>query len=82
MAETMLNYLEQQAVRWLVNRGYLVIKQPFIGMCLGGANADHVSRSTQHDAYVVVIPRGGKIIALNSSVITASGGSGGAEGPT
>ena len=43
MAETMLNYLEQQAVRWLVNRGYLVIKQPFIGMCLGGANADHVT---------------------------------------
>jgi len=28
------------------------------------------------------VPRGGKIIALNSSVITASGGSGGAEGPT
>jgi len=72
------DYLEQHVVRWLVNRGYLVIKQPFIGLCVGYATVNRLSNSPTHDAYMVVIPKDSRVIALNNSVITGHGGSGAA----
>jgi hypothetical protein len=64
-----MRYLETCAVRWLSRRGYVVLAQPFVGMCLGFATADRVESNETHSAYMVVIPKGAPVIALNNTLI-------------
>jgi hypothetical protein len=64
--------IERLAVWYLARRGRVVLPFPFIGMAMGFGIAIKIGDDDAYTTWNVSIPKIGRIVALNNSVVTTA----------
>ena len=61
--------IEQLAIWYLKRQGVFILPRTFIGFAIGYCTAIKTGEDADYDQWQMIVPKCGKIIALNHSII-------------